>query len=64
MTKNLSKIIENAFENRAEINLTTKAEVRDAVNETLVDYNDKFMAALKSEITIAIEENLQGNIKV
>jgi hypothetical protein len=37
---------------------------RDAVNETLVDYNDKFMAALKGEITIAIEENLQGKIKV
>ena len=35
MTNNLSKIIENAFENRAEINLTTKGEVRDAVNETL-----------------------------
>ena len=37
---------------------------RDAVNETLVDFNDKFMAALKSEITIAIEENLSGTIKV
>ena len=37
---------------------------RDAVNETLVDFNDKFMAALKSEITIAIEENLAGTIKV
>ena len=37
---------------------------RDAVNETLVDYNAKFMAALNREITIAIEENLQGKIKV
>jgi len=37
---------------------------RDAVNETLVDFNDKFMAALKSEITIAIEENLAGKIKI
>lgn len=37
---------------------------RDAVNETLVDFNDRFMAALKSEITIAIEENLSGTIKV
>lgn len=37
---------------------------RDAVNETLVDFNDRFMAALKSEITIAIEENLAGTIKV
>ena len=37
---------------------------RDAVNETLIDFNDKFMAALKSEITIAIEENLAGKIKV
>jgi hypothetical protein len=37
---------------------------RDAVNETLVDYNAKFMATLKAEITIAIEENLQGKIKI
>ena len=37
---------------------------RDAVNETLVDFNDRFMAALKSEITIAIEENLAGKIKI
>jgi 2,3,4,5-tetrahydropyridine-2-carboxylate N-succinyltransferase len=35
MTKNLSQIIENAFEKRAEINLTTSGEIRDAVNETL-----------------------------
>jgi 2,3,4,5-tetrahydropyridine-2-carboxylate N-succinyltransferase len=35
MTKNLSQIIENAFEKRAEINLATSGEVRDAVNETL-----------------------------
>lgn len=35
MTNTLSKIIENAFENRAEINLNTKGEVRDAVSETL-----------------------------
>lgn len=34
-TKNLSQIIENAFENRAEINLATSGEIRDAVNETL-----------------------------
>lgn len=37
---------------------------RDAVNETVVDFNDRFLAALKGEITIAIEENLQGKIKV
>jgi hypothetical protein len=37
---------------------------RDAVNETMVEFNDRFVAALKSEITIAIEENLQGKIKV
>jgi len=37
---------------------------RDAVNETMVQFNDRFMAALKGEITIAIEENLQGKIKV
>jgi 2,3,4,5-tetrahydropyridine-2-carboxylate N-succinyltransferase len=35
MTKNLSQIIENAFEKRAEINLATQGEIRDAVNETL-----------------------------
>lgn len=32
---NLEKIIENAFENRAEINPSTKGEVRDAVGEAL-----------------------------
>ena len=37
---------------------------RDAVNETMVDFNDRFLAALKGEITVAIEENLQGKIKV
>lgn len=37
---------------------------RDAVNETLVDFNDKFIEVLKSEITIAIEENLAGTIKI
>lgn len=37
---------------------------RDAVNETLVDFNDKFIEVLKSEITIAIEENLAGKIKI
>lgn len=31
----LSKIIENAFEKRAEINLQTQGEVRDSVNETM-----------------------------
>lgn len=35
MTKNLTKIIENAFENRSEINLKTTGEIRDAVVETL-----------------------------
>lgn len=35
MTNNLSQIIEKAFENRAEINLQTKGEVRDAVEQTL-----------------------------
>jgi hypothetical protein len=38
--------------------------VRDAVNETVVDFNDRFLATLKGEITVAIEENLQGKIKV
>jgi hypothetical protein len=37
---------------------------RDAVNETVVEFNDRFLAALKGEITVAIEENLQGKIKV
>jgi hypothetical protein len=37
---------------------------RDAVNETVVDFNERFMQALKAEITIAIEENLQGKIKI
>lgn len=32
---NISQIIENAFEKRAEINFSTKGEIRDAVNETL-----------------------------
>ncbi len=35
MTENLAKIIENAFENRAEINLSTKGEIRDAVNSAM-----------------------------
>jgi len=35
MTNNISQIIENAFEKRAEINLSTQGEVRDAVNQTL-----------------------------
>lgn len=35
MTENISKIIEAAFENRAEINLQTQGEIRDAVTETL-----------------------------
>ncbi len=35
MTKHLPSIIENAFEKRAEINLTTQGEIREAVNETL-----------------------------
>jgi hypothetical protein len=30
----------------------------------VVEFNDRFMAALKGEITIAIEENLQGKIKI
>jgi len=33
--QNLSQIIENAFEKRAEINLNTQGEIRDAVNQTL-----------------------------
>lgn len=33
--ENLSSIIENAFENRSEINLQTQGEVRDAVNKAL-----------------------------
>ena len=37
---------------------------RDAVNETLVDFNDRFMAVLKREVAIAIEENLVGKIKI
>lgn len=35
MTNNISQIIENAFEKRAEINLTTQGEIRDVVNQTL-----------------------------
>lgn len=35
MKENLIKIIENAFENRAEINIKTSGEIRDAVTETL-----------------------------
>lgn len=35
MNSNLSYAIENAFEKRSEINLTTKGEIRDAVNETM-----------------------------
>lgn len=35
MTNNLSQIIENAFEKRVEINLQTKGEIRDAVDETM-----------------------------
>ena len=35
MQNNLASIIENAFEKRAEINLNTQGEVRDAVNQTL-----------------------------
>ncbi len=35
MTQNLEKIIESAFENRSEINLATKGEIRDAVTQTL-----------------------------
>jgi 2,3,4,5-tetrahydropyridine-2-carboxylate N-succinyltransferase len=35
MTANLAQIIENAFEKRAEINLQTSGEVRDAVSKTL-----------------------------
>ncbi len=35
MVKNLEQIIENSFEKRAEINLQTKGEVRDAVNDTM-----------------------------
>ncbi len=37
MTQNIATIIENAFEKRAEINLITQGEVRDAVNQTLAD---------------------------
>ena len=33
--KNLEQIIENAFEKRAEINLQTRGEIRDAVNEIM-----------------------------
>ena len=33
--QNLSSIIEKSFENRAEINFSTKGETRDAVNQTL-----------------------------
>ncbi len=40
MTQNLSTIIENAFEKRAEINLTTQGEIRDAVNQTLALLDD------------------------
>ena len=35
--KNLEQIIENAFEKRAEINFQTSGEIRDAVNEIMVN---------------------------
>lgn len=35
MKNNISQIIENAFEKRAEINLSTQGEIRDAVAQTL-----------------------------
>ncbi|MBM5782156.1 MAG: 2,3,4,5-tetrahydropyridine-2,6-dicarboxylate N-succinyltransferase [Pelagibacterales bacterium] len=35
MTENLAQIIEKAFENRNEINLSTTGEIRNSVNETL-----------------------------
>ncbi len=35
MTNNIAKIIEQAFENRAEINLQTQGEVRQAVEQTM-----------------------------
>jgi len=35
MTQDFKKIIENAFENRAEINLSTKGEIRDVVNDVM-----------------------------
>jgi 2,3,4,5-tetrahydropyridine-2-carboxylate N-succinyltransferase len=35
MKENLAKIIENAFEKRAEINIKTSGEIRDAVTQTL-----------------------------
>lgn len=52
MTNNLSQIIENAFENRAEINLTTQSEVRDAVNQTLalLDRGEIRICEKKNEI--------------
>jgi 2,3,4,5-tetrahydropyridine-2-carboxylate N-succinyltransferase len=50
MTKNLSQIIEKAFENRAEINLATAGEIRDAVNETLASLD-------RGEIRICEKKN-------
>ncbi len=52
MTNNLSQIIENAFENRTEINLTTQGEVRDAVNQTLalLDRGEIRICEKKNEI--------------
>jgi 2,3,4,5-tetrahydropyridine-2-carboxylate N-succinyltransferase len=35
MTEKLSQIIDNAFEKRAELNLQTQGEIRDAVAQTL-----------------------------
>ena len=37
MTNNIAQIIENAFEKRAEINLSTQGEIRDAVSQTMND---------------------------
>lgn len=37
---------------------------RDAVDETMVDFDDRFAELLKQEIIIAIEENVVGKIKV
>jgi 2,3,4,5-tetrahydropyridine-2-carboxylate N-succinyltransferase len=56
MTENLAKIIENAFENRGEINLKTTGEIRSAVVETL-----NLLDAGKIRICEKINENWQVN---
>ncbi|NBV06839.1 MAG: 2,3,4,5-tetrahydropyridine-2,6-dicarboxylate N-succinyltransferase [Proteobacteria bacterium] len=52
MINKLAQIIENAFEKRSEINLTTQGEIRDAVNQTLtlLDHGEIRICEKKNDI--------------